>query len=283
MAHDAEMKPTTPRQFSLALLGGLFAPLITILLIVAYAVSIQSRHVNTSPAAAADQEVQERIQPFGASLAIDPNAPHEDRSGEAIYNEICSGCHASGALASPKYKEKGDWGKRIAKGYDTLLTHALKGFNKMPPRGGEPDLTDQEVANALVFMANAAGAKFEPVLQKVRVPSAAELARGKAVYANDCATCHDSGMTGAQKLTDTAAWKALLKQGQDALYAAAINGSKGGPAKGGNDKLSDADTRAAVDYMISQARTAIVAADARAAEKATEKTAAKAAPPAGKK
>lgn len=279
MAHDVEMKPTTPKQFSLALLGGLFAPLIAILLIVGYAVSIQSRQVDASAVAVADQETRSRIQPFGVSVAIDPNVPHVDRAGEAIYNEICSGCHASGALGSPKFKEKADWGKRIAKGYDTLLTHALKGFNKMPPRGGEPDLTDQEVANALVFMANAAGAKFEPVLQKVRVPSAAELARGKTVYANDCATCHDTGMTGAQKLTDAAAWKALLKQGHDALYAAAINGSKGGPAKGGNEKLSDADTRAAVDYMIGQAQAAIAAADA----KATADKAAAAAKPAAKK
>jgi hypothetical protein len=47
----------------------------------------------------------------------------------------------------------------------------------------------------------------------------------------------------------------LIKEGKDYLYNAAINGSFGGPAKGGNLKLSDADTRLAVDYMVDQAKS----------------------------
>jgi cytochrome c5 len=77
------------------------------------------------------------------------------------------------------------------------------------------------------------------------------------VYADNCASCHDTGMTGAQKLTDAKAWMPLLKEGKDYLYDAAINGSFGGPAKGGNLKLSDADTKLAVDYMVDQAKSAV--------------------------
>lgn len=254
MSHDVEMKPTTVREFSLATLGGLFAPLIAILLIAGYLVSIQTAQTDADSTDAAT--VQARIQPFGASLAIDPNVPHVDRSGEAVYDEVCASCHASGALASPKFKDAGAWGKRMGQGWDTLMTHALKGFNKMPARGGNPDLTDQEMANAVAYMTHNAGGHFEAVLKKERVASAEELAQGKGVYAANCGTCHDSGMTGAQKLNDVAAWKPLLKRDRDALYEAAIKGSFGGPAKGGNDKLSDADTRLAVDYMVATARAA---------------------------
>lgn len=254
MSHDVEMTPTTVREFSLATLGGLFAPLLAILLIVGYLVSIQASQTDADAAEAAT--VQARIKPFGAALAVDPNVPHVDRGGEAVYEEVCSSCHASGALQSPKFKDAGAWGKRMAQGWDGLLTHAMKGFNKMPARGGNPDLTDQEVANAVAYMTNNSGGRFEPVLKKEAPVSAEALARGKGVYAENCASCHDSGMTGAQKLNDVAAWKPLLKRDKDALYEAAIKGSFGGPAKGGNDKLSDADTRMAVDYMVATARAA---------------------------
>lgn len=265
MAEHQEMTKTTLTEFLSALVGGLVPPLLAIILIVLLAVGIQSRQVDAEAATLDDQAVRARIQPFGVSKAIDPNAPKVEMTGEQVYNEICSSCHGSGALGSPKHKDAAAWSKRNGQGYDTLLTHALKGFNKMPARGGEPDLTDMEVARAMVYMTNAAGGKFEAVLQKEREPSAAELARGKTVYAENCASCHDTGLTGAQKLADTAAWTALLKDGKEALYTAAIKGSAGGPAKGGNDKLSDADTIVAVDYMVSEARAAIEAAKAKTA------------------
>lgn len=266
MSDHIEMTKTTPKDFLLATLGGLFAPGLAIFLIVMLVLGIQAGKGTPDPAPLADQAVRERIKPFGVSIAVDPNAPHIDRTGEQVYTDVCSGCHASGALGSPKFKETKDWGKRIAKGYDTLLTHALNGFNKMPSRGGEPDLSDLEVARGIAYMANAAGAHFEATLKKEVEPSAADLARGKVVYAENCASCHDTGVTGAQKLSDAKAWAPLLKEGKEYLYNAALKGSFGGPAKGGNDKLSDADTKVAVDYMV---------AEARAAAKAPAKAAAK--------
>ena len=259
MADHHEMTKTTPKEFLAATLGGLFAPGLTIFMIVMLVVGIQGRWGSEDPAPVADQAVRARIQPFGMSVAVDPNAPKVELTGEQVYNEICSGCHGSGALGSPKHKERADWGPRIAKGYDTLLTHALNGFNKMPARGGEPELSDLEVARGIVFMTNAAGANFEAALKKEREPTAADIARGKMVYADNCAYCHDTGATGAQKLNDTVAWAGLMKQGRDYLYTAAIKGTFGGPAKGGNDKLSDADTIVAVDYMIDQAKAAMAA------------------------
>ncbi len=260
MADHIEMSKTTPKDFLYATLGGLFAPGLAIFLIVMLFLGIQGRMGKPDAASLSEKSVHERIQSFGQSLAVDPNAPRVERTGEQIYNEVCSGCHASGALGSPKHKDAAAWGKRIGQGYDTVLTHALKGFNKMPARGGDPDLTDLEVARGVVFMSNAAGAKFEAILKKEVEPSAADLARGKTVYAENCAGCHDTGVTGAQKLHDARAWALLIKEGKESLYHAAINGSFGGPAKGGNVKLTDADTRLAVDYMVAEAKSAIAAA-----------------------
>jgi cytochrome c5 len=226
-------------------------------MIVMLFLGIQYKMGETDPAPLADKAVRERVQPFGVSLAVDPNVVKVEFTGEQVYNEVCAGCHASGALGSPKFKENADWGKRIGQGYETLLSHAIKGFNKMPARGGDPDLTDMEVARGVVYMTNAAGANFQAMLKKEVEPTAAELANGQSVYAENCASCHNTGMTGAQKLTDAQAWIPLIKEGKDYLYNAAINGSFGGPAKGGNLKLSDADTKLAVDYMVAQAKSAI--------------------------
>ncbi len=50
-------------------------------------------------------------------------------------------------------------------GYDVLVQHAINGLQQqgkvMPPKGGNPDLSDTEVARAVVYMANAAGAGFK--------------------------------------------------------------------------------------------------------------------------
>lgn len=270
MAEHIEMKKTTPQEFLLALVGGLFAPLVAIILIIVYVMGIQASHVEAGPSEAEDRAVRERIRPFGVSLAIDPNAPKVERTGEQVYNEVCSTCHGAGALGAPKFQDTAAWGKRIAQGYDTLLSHAIKGIGKMPARGGDPDLTDLEVARGVVYMANAAGAKFEAVLKKEPEPTAEILARGKAVYADNCAACHDTGVTGAQKLTDAGAWKALIAQGKDYLYKAAIEGSFGGPARGGNDKLSDAEVKAAVDFMVEEAKKAIAASAPKQAAAATD-------------
>jgi cytochrome c5 len=74
---------------------------------------------------------------------------------------VCSACHAAGALGSPKIGDKAAWGPRIAQGYETLIKHAIEGIRSMPARGGNPDLTDNEVANAVAYMANQAGANFK--------------------------------------------------------------------------------------------------------------------------
>jgi cytochrome c5 len=75
-------------------------------------------------------------------------------------------------------------------------------------------------------------------------------ADGKAVYEKTCAVCHK---VMAPKLGDKAAWAPRIKQGADALTASVIKGKGAMPPKGGST-LPDADIKAAVEYIMSQAK-----------------------------
>lgn len=91
------------------------------------------------------------------------------------------------------------------------------------------------------------------------IPAAnAEPMAGDKVYNNACAACHGAGIAGAPKLGDAGAWSSRISKGSDELYANAINGYSGNagymPAKGGNASLSDADVKAAVDYMVESSK-----------------------------
>ena len=76
-------------------------------------------------------------------------------------------------------------------------------------------------------------------------------ADGKEVYNKSCAVCHAAL---SPRLGDKAAWQALLKQGADGLVASVLKGKGAMPAKGGNTTLSEADIKAAVDYMVAQVK-----------------------------
>ena len=77
---------------------------------------------------------------------------------------------------------------------------------------------------------------------------------GKAVYEANCQACHAAGVAGAPKLGDKAAWAPRIGTGVAALQASAIKGKNAMPPKGGNLSLSDDDVKAAVDYLVSQAK-----------------------------
>ncbi|WP_425583151.1 c-type cytochrome [Zobellella aerophila] len=81
--------------------------------------------------------------------------PAEPRSGEAVFNAACSACHATGAAGAPIKGDAAAWGPRVAQGRDTLVNHALNGFNAMPPRGACGNCSDEEIANAVDYMMDA--------------------------------------------------------------------------------------------------------------------------------
>src|SRR3990172_8273197 len=81
---------------------------------------------------------------------------------------------------------------------------------------------------------------------------------GKQIYQSTCVACHGAGIAGAPKLGDNGLWAKRIPKGLNPLYAGAINGVQGNagvmPAKGGNPALSNAEVKAAVDYIVAQSK-----------------------------
>jgi cytochrome c oxidase subunit II len=77
---------------------------------------------------------------------------------------------------------------------------------------------------------------------------------GKAIFDGTCTVCHSTGVAGAPKFGDKAAWAPRLAQGKAALYNSALKGKNAMPPRGGNAALSDEAVKAAVDYMAAAAK-----------------------------
>ena len=96
----------------------------------------------------------------------------------------------------------------------------------------------------------------EPV--KIAVAASMPVRAGQEVYQTGCVACHGAGIAGAPKLGDNGQWAKRIAKGLDTLYTSSVNGVQGSagvmPAKGGNPALSDAEVRAAVDYMVARSK-----------------------------
>lgn len=65
--------------------------------------------------------------------------------------------------------------------------------------------------------------------------------------------CHAAGVAGAPKFGDKAAWAPRLAEGFDTVLKIATTGKGAMPPKGGST-ASDADFKAAVQYMVDAAK-----------------------------
>jgi cytochrome c5 len=80
---------------------------------------------------------------------------------------------------------------------------------------------------------------------------------GEEIWKGTCQVCHAEPLSGAPLITDKAAWAPRVAKGKETLYRSALGGFVGPkgtemPARGGNPSLSDAQVKAAVDYMVSK-------------------------------
>ena len=303
-----------------------------------------------------DAAIAERIKPIGevtvssGSAVVDSLIPSAHAAGadkgKTTYDSSCGVCHGAGIAGAPKLGDKAAWAPRLQQEFGDLYANALKGKNAMPAKGGNPDLPEADLANAVAYMVNEAGGKVpdnapgaatvkaevaeaphtekalpvaaapttsppasttptpskpaspvpapaaksaavtpaqpvaakpvkpaatptptppatpaaKPAAEPVAVvptppkPAAATSAKGEAAYKQSCAVCHATGVAGAPKLGDKAAWGPRLANGTETLYASSIKGKGAMPAKGGNPSMADADVKAAVDYLVSQAK-----------------------------
>ncbi len=164
-AHTGPIK--NPKQLLLAVFFSFIAPIAIIVGLVSFVVS-GARPSGTAEGDsmalygvsqdARDRELAERLKKIGSIEIRDANRPLA--TGEAVFKVQCVACHgAPGIPGAPHLNDAAAWGPRIGQGYATLLDHALKGRNAMPPQGGG-DFDDIEIGRAVVFLANSGGATF---------------------------------------------------------------------------------------------------------------------------
>ncbi|HZS69848.1 MAG TPA: c-type cytochrome [Burkholderiales bacterium] len=264
-SHSSFIK--TPQQLVVVIVLSFAVPVIGIIMLVQLVTSERGADPNALTA----ESVAKRIQPVGhVEFGGGGAGAAGGKSGEEIVKGTCAACHQTGVAGAPKIGDKAAWAPRIKQGLPALVASAEKGKGGMPPKGGNSSLSDDEVARAVVFMANQAGAKFKEPAPKAPAqkpqavagaPGAAAAAKpaagaadGKQVFDSTCTACHSTGVAGAPKLGDKAAWAPRIKQGMDTLLQSALKGKGAMPPKGGNASLSDADVRAAIEFMVSQAK-----------------------------
>lgn len=120
---------------------------------------------------------------IGIAFAIVPclASGGSGKTGEEVYREVCSACHATGVANAPKFGDRKAWAPLIREGQVVLTADAWAGVRAMPPRGGRPELTLEEFGRAVAYMARAAGSGWKDpdaaMLEKIR---AAEKRRTEA-------------------------------------------------------------------------------------------------------
>jgi cytochrome c5 len=217
------------------------------------------------------------------TAAAPASAGGDAADGESIYNGACVACHAAGVAGAPKLEDQAAWAPRIALGEDALVMSVVNGKGAMPPKGGNPSLSEDQIRAAVKYILGQSGGSAAapgntdkaqtvaatasaPVAGKAAQPmtpsasSSAETSGGEAagkpgdqVYNMGCVACHATGAANAPKLTDKAAWETRAGAGAAALLSSVLNGKGAMPPKGGIPTLTESDLRNAVRYMLGEA------------------------------
>ena len=167
----------TPKQLLVTVIFSFVAPVLIIIGLVFFVTS------GNKPAAGAvnlEKSLAARIQKVGMVEIRDAN--RELKSGEEVFKAQCTTCHTAGLVGAPKFGDAAAWAPRIATGFEALWHSALVGKGAMGPQGGG-DFEDLEIARAVVYMANAGGAKFEAPKAPTAAASSADSASSVAVAA----------------------------------------------------------------------------------------------------
>jgi cytochrome c5 len=278
--HDAHESPIkTPKQLITTIVLCFIIPITLLILLAGWVAS------GVKPQAGLDKaQIVQRTEGL-----IKPIASHvyktvdEVRTGEQTYTEVCASCHAAGLMNAPKFGDIAGWATRLKMGLEGLVASAIKGKGAMPAKGGNADLSDTDIQNAVIYMTNASGANFKaPVIEAVatvpvaiskEVPATPVIApmpavstpvpasvapvvvadAGKKLYESACMACHAAGIAGAPKFGDKAAWAARSTVGVDALVASVIKG-KGIMAARGGSQATDTELKQTVQYMLAAAK-----------------------------
>jgi cytochrome c5 len=159
----------TPQQLIVIVLLAFIVPVIGVVLLVQLVVNRPS----ADPKALAPEAVAARIQPVGRiefaddpkykqkmaavpasapATAAQPAAAAGPVDGKAVYDKTCVACHATGVANAPKLGDKTAWAPRIGTGIDALMKSVIGGKGAMPPKAGNPSLTDAEIRAAVEYL-----------------------------------------------------------------------------------------------------------------------------------
>ncbi|MEJ2762183.1 MAG: c-type cytochrome [Gammaproteobacteria bacterium] len=158
------------RNYSIVI--GILALMIIIFLIAARSIGISEEHMNmsaehttnvekaTQPVGQVQIKGQEQTQAAAAPAEKTAATGGSEKTGDVgkqVFNGLCVSCHGAGLPGVPQFGNKKEWAPRIAKGKSTLYKHALHGFSSggplaMPPKGGNPALSDAQVKAAVDYM-----------------------------------------------------------------------------------------------------------------------------------
>jgi cytochrome c5 len=264
----------TPQQLIVVILLAFLVPIIGIIMLVQLVVSRPS----VDPNALQPESVAARIQPVGRVEFGAPTAAAGARTGEAVVKAVCAACHQAGVANAPRIGDEKAWAPPLKTGLQAMVATVIKGKGAMPPKGGDASLTNDEIARAVVFMANQSGGNLkEPAAPKEPTKPAQQqqaqaaapapapapaapaeakpaAAEGKAIYDKVCVACHAQSVAGSPRLGDKAAWAPRIQQGMDALVQSVLKGKGAMPPRGGNPTLTEAQAQAAVEFMVSQSK-----------------------------
>lgn len=112
------------------------------------------------PSEAERDRIAERIQPIGrvTSGPVDAEQEAADLSPGDIYSNVCAACHDTGASDAPIKDDTDAWAARLdERSLDEVFDNAINGKGAMPPRGGDANLSDEEVKMVVAYMLDEAG------------------------------------------------------------------------------------------------------------------------------
>jgi cytochrome c5 len=154
--HEGPIK--TPKQLIWTVVASFVVPVLLIIMLTNFVAWGDKSAAGSD--GLSDEAVARRIQPVGRISIKDASDTAALKSGEQVFQAVCSACHTAGVAGAPKVGDEAAWGPRVATGYAALLNSALKGKGNMGAQGGG-DYSELEIGRAVVYLANKGGAKFE--------------------------------------------------------------------------------------------------------------------------
>lgn len=186
-----------------------------------------------------------------------PSEPTPGKSGigESIYNNYCSGCHASGLDGAPKLGDAASWGPLVRSGMKKLYTVAINGAGNMPPKGMCRNCLNSDIRHAVDYMVSTTMNGSDQQVVIAKQSSKLTITDGERIYQAHCSSCHDTGVNNAPKMGDQKAWQPIVEEGFLNAYQNVVTGKNGHPAHGGCVQCNDEEILAAMKYIMQKSTT----------------------------